>query len=257
MNEEWIKIPDILDDIAQYYYISTFGRVYSSYSNRILSTSITENGYEIVNLSLKNGRRVTRKVHRLVMISFCYFVGCENYQVNHKDGNKLRNHLTNLEWSTPSQNIVHAIETGIQSNTFIGEDNPHAKINEVIAYQIYELLVSNKYTDIEIAKMTNSTPSIVRLIANGKSWRYLFTENQIMQMSQTRYGNIIGENQMHDICRYFQDNINRFTGYGAVTALVKEAIQSIGLELTDQNIRKVKRLYYRRDNPEITSLYNY
>jgi len=257
INEEWTRIPDVLDDLAQYYYISTFGRIYSAYSKKILSTSVNAKGYEVVTLSLKNGKRITRRVNRLVMISFCYFVGCENYIVNHKNGDTLFNHLINLEWGTHSYNTNHAIATGLQHNTFIGQDNPHAKINESIAYEIYNLLISGLYTDIEIAQMTNSTPAIVRLIANGKSWTFLFTDEQREQMARTRYGNILSESQMHSICLYFQNNIGRFSGYGAVTALVKEAIAFIGLELTDQLIRKVKRLYYRRDNPEITNLYNY
>lgn len=52
-------------------------------------------------------------VHRLVADSF--FDGDHTgLQVNHKDGNKENNKLSNLEWVTPSENIKHVYRTGLK-----------------------------------------------------------------------------------------------------------------------------------------------
>lgn len=54
------------------------------------------------------------KVHRLVASLFCPKPGNKDwYDVNHKDGDKTNNYYTNLEWVTPRENALHAIQTGL------------------------------------------------------------------------------------------------------------------------------------------------
>lgn len=63
-------------------------------------------GYYYTNLS-KNGKMKTHKAHRLVAEHF--IPNPQNkYAVNHKDGNKANNTITNLEWVTQSENEIHA-----------------------------------------------------------------------------------------------------------------------------------------------------
>jgi hypothetical protein len=63
------------------------------------------NGYAHVQLH-KDSKAKMMRVHRLVAMSFL-----SNEQnkphVNHIDGNKLNNHVSNLEWCTPSENEIH------------------------------------------------------------------------------------------------------------------------------------------------------
>lgn len=82
--------------------------------NRILKKSVNAHGYEIVSLS-NDGKRDTRKIHRLVAEAFCEKKNEKNC-VNHKDGNKTNNYFENLEWCTHSENIVHAYEKQLRKN---------------------------------------------------------------------------------------------------------------------------------------------
>ena len=69
-------------------------------------------GYKRVVLS-KNGKSRTIPIHRIVAETFICPSPVKEYQVNHIDGNKANNHVSNLEWVTPKQNIEHAIKMGL------------------------------------------------------------------------------------------------------------------------------------------------
>lgn len=65
------------------------------------------------------------KVHRLVAQAFIPNPERKK-QVNHIDGNKKNNHVSNLEWATPRENVQHAIRTGL--NKSIGKPKHCTKV---------------------------------------------------------------------------------------------------------------------------------
>ena len=82
------------------------------WNQRVLKPQINTKGYYVVKL-YKNGKQYTKTIHRLLMIAFYP----ENVKdtVNHIDGNKKNNNIDNLEWCTYSENMLHALDTGLNN----------------------------------------------------------------------------------------------------------------------------------------------
>ena len=88
---------------------------------KLSATFINRIGYVCVNLYKDNHQKQVR-VHRLVAEAF--IPNPENLPcVNHIDGNKLNNHVYNLEWCTQSENAKHAFQTGLRTG-MQGESHP-------------------------------------------------------------------------------------------------------------------------------------
>lgn len=82
--------------------VSSRGRILNGNQNKTYGT--LSQGYR---------KYASTGVHRLVGMAFCEGKTDEKKYINHKDGNKQNNHFENLEWCTQSQNMKHAVDTGL------------------------------------------------------------------------------------------------------------------------------------------------
>ena len=105
------------------YQVDTEGNVYGK-NGKILKYSINYRGYCIVNF-YHNHIRKGFGIHTLVAMTFIENQDREKTQVNHKDGVKSNNCVNNLEWTTPKENVEHAIKVLGFDKT--GANNPKAK----------------------------------------------------------------------------------------------------------------------------------
>lgn len=125
-------------------------------------------GYESVTLCKENIRKPC-SVHRLVALNFIKKVKGKNY-VNHKDGNKLNNKVSNLEWVTNKQNIEHSINK--IGNTSIGEKNHNSKLKKrEVNFIRY---IKNKFPKIkskDISNFYNVTTTCINELLRNKTWK--------------------------------------------------------------------------------------
>lgn len=87
------------------YFVTNTGLIYRQGSNKPLKPDKSGEYYRVT-LSI-NGNTQRYSVHR--MVAECYIPNPLNKpQVNHRDLNKLNNHVDNLEWCTITENVTHA-----------------------------------------------------------------------------------------------------------------------------------------------------
>ena len=109
IEEEWRPV----EGTNGKYDVSNFGRVRTN-SQRpgLLTLTKQASGYLYAMVELANGKPKNCRVNRLVAQHF--LPNPDNLpEVNHIDGNKENNHVSNLEWSNRSENMKHAIRTGL------------------------------------------------------------------------------------------------------------------------------------------------
>ena len=147
------------------YNIYNDGRIWSKVSNRFLSTNVHDNGYIYVDLC-KDGKKYSKRLHILVAQHF--ISNTDNLpEVNHKDGNKLNPHYTNLEWTTRSNNVIHALNTGLQKCRKITEQLLNGKV--IATYK--SCAEASRMTGIGESTINNACAGR-RKTAGGYEWRY-------------------------------------------------------------------------------------
>lgn len=167
-TETWKPIPEY----EGLYEASNLGRVKSlprlhRYGNKkevILRDAIGSSGYRHVALT-KNGAMKTIRVHRIVAMAFIKKQdGCDF--VNHIDGNKLNNNVSNLEWVTKSYNAIHFYQSGIQSS--------EKRASKVTAKDVVFIRQNHKmYSRVELSERFNISTTHLSQIINNKTWNYL------------------------------------------------------------------------------------
>lgn len=169
-NEEW-KIIDGYDGLYQvsnYGNIKSFKRKGGSYG-KILKPIKNTKGYLWVRLC-KNKISKGYLIARLVLLNFLPYKNSDILQVNHLDGIKTNNNLSNLQWCTSSENITHAYKTGLKD--YKGESNPCAKLSEKDILEIRFLLKRN-ISQKNIAQKYGVHRTIISRIKSNKIWKHI------------------------------------------------------------------------------------
>ena len=182
MDEDWKLYKGVI-------LISNLGRMMSPTGEKRKATKNSE-GYYIFNA----GKTVrNQRLHRTVAELFIPNPKPDIYtDVNHKDGDKSNNVVSNLEWCSRSKNIKHAYDTGLRKQP-TGEDSPNAKITLEQAQWIYDnyQVIDGKSNGPQLAKQFNVSPSTIRFIITGRSgdgrpqWENVVRNREIPKLTHT------------------------------------------------------------------------
>lgn len=107
------------------YLIDIEGNVWVKYKHKTvkLTGTVTDKGYRKYHLKTDEGKHKKFLGHRLVALVFIPNP-CDKLEVNHKDGDKLNNHISNLEWCTHSENVQHAYDNNLINISGVLETPP-------------------------------------------------------------------------------------------------------------------------------------
>ena len=161
------------------YLIGDDGLVFSEKSSKVLTKIDDGRGYDAVTIWI-NGVSEKIKVHRLVAETWL-IRDEEQLEVNHKDGNKKNNTVSNLEWCTHQDNITHAYNTGLLS---IGESHPISKLKESDVECIIGLFILG-LNNQEIANRYNIARGTISKIRQRKTWRHVLPDISFESTSVT------------------------------------------------------------------------
>ena len=230
------------------YYISEFGNVYSTLSNKFMKCTLAKNGYYIINLKQISGNSKVFYLHRLLMIVFRYIPNHRDMQVNHIDGNKLNCSLNNMEWVTLQGNNKHAKETGLLC---VGEDCPWSSLTNEQVHEICRRIQDREYTTFtDLARDFNCTLAVIVNIASGKEWKQISKDYNLNYSPQNKFT----EQQVHFICNVFAQNKEKSFEY-----LYYLIIFYLGLPEDSHLRRRIYKLYHKDPSnyAYITSQYDY
>lgn len=179
--EQWLDLP--VENLEKLYSISDFGRVKSlakKYQGKfredlIMKQQTDRGGYSYIMLNYPSTRlKKFCLIHRLVALAF--IPNPENKkEVNHIDGNKLNNHISNLEWVTSSENSKHALATGLDKPKR-GELNGKAILTTEQVMYIKKCFIDKSKTVKELSLLFNVAKSTIENIKYNHSWNHIKIE---------------------------------------------------------------------------------
>lgn len=250
-QEVFMPITDtVIPNVDPVYSISTWGRVYNSKTGNTLPLNIEYDKNHYISIRLNNifGNPIMIQPHRLLMLMTNYIDGCEQLDVNHKDGIKYHNWIWNLEWNTRKENIDHAINTGLFN---LGETRDNSNITNGQATQICQLIQDGKSpSEIESIMGIPGAAAISTNIKQGLSWKHISC-NFDFSKAYSRY--LFTDDQIHMICKTFE-----LLGRNTSTRDVLDAIKYDYSNANMKNLNTAVCAYRNKKNrKDICDLYDY
>jgi hypothetical protein len=152
------------------YGISETSEIFSFITNKILKFWTHHDGYKCIKLVNDNGKPIGYYVHILVAKTYLTKTDIMQTQVDHIDGDKLNNDLSNLRFVTGSENIRNAFRNN--KNMTCGRRSVQKLDNDHNVLETYESVISaarnNGLHQNDIIRCCRNTD----VTAHGYYWAY-------------------------------------------------------------------------------------
>lgn len=140
-----------------------------TFKERLCTEHIDQKGYSFCILTDMAVKVSSKRIHKLVTNAFMPNPN-KTLEVNHIDGNKQNNKLSNFEWVTHQENMTHAKENNLLVR---GEDGHHNKLKETEVLEIRQKYVKDVYTMDTLAKEYNVSRSGIQSIIERRTWTHI------------------------------------------------------------------------------------
>ena len=179
------------------YKIDEEGNVFSR-SGRKLKLQTSKKGYLSVKVII-SGKTYRRPVHRLVADAFLPNP-FDKPMVNHLDGVKTNNHISNLEWCTAKENSRHAVDV---LGMGIGATHSQVKVSEEDIHTMCRRLEDGE-RNIDIARDMGLPREMISRLRRGVCWGHISKDYTI---SRSRRPNI-GDTTFLWVCHRLQEGMS-------------------------------------------------
>lgn len=176
MQEIWKDVTGYegIYQVSNYSRVKKIGYIKTTKVEHIKKQTVGKTGYYVISIWKKNKSRVV-KVHRLIAEAFIENPLNKPF-INHIDCNKLNNDISNLEWCTHKENMMHAKNNNLMyspkgtGNNILMLDK---KTNEVLKV-FNSISDAVEYLNVkESASIYNAIHKRCKRIgAYGYAWKY-------------------------------------------------------------------------------------
>jgi len=225
-----IKYNDEIYKIQTKYLITEDSRIFNIFTEKELKGYISKDtGYKVVNLQLgKAGEYKTQLIHRLVGKGF--IPNPENLPViNHEDGDKLNNDISNLVWCTYSYNNYHAFRTGLKKPTSVSSEKCNLTTHTIEEATLVCELLSKGISPKKISNDYNLGYDFVLRIRKRETWKELSKNYKFKKTKKASA--IFSYNELVKIENLFKQGFS-----------VREVINEMGWEYDEKIRSNVKHL---------------
>lgn len=168
-TEEWRPVP-----YGNRYHVSNLGRIRSTRNGhaKYMKPSPINSGHRQVNLS-DSSEHKHFLIHRLVALAFLPNPEGKS-DVNHIDGNKANNRVSNLEWLTNAENQNHSVSGGIRR---LGSAHHKSKLTENDVLIIRKTADESPDSILALSARYGVSSTQIRNIVLRKNWKHLNDAN--------------------------------------------------------------------------------